>query len=225
MTPLSDTELAYVLAAQHALSGYQILCRHGGNFRSPSRSVTALDDLMDAAVATLTKLFGASDATRLVDATIGSDESLLWHINESRETGLCTCCVPPRAMSRWSENHEWEHDDDETYAEVAHVHVDLISRDCDGTYRHHHTTRIASLTFDQPHPDASDLWRKMARAHAPLDLAGDDHGEIHVEAGRIHWSCTSDEGGASGELRLCHDAHCAHDQSESRDLTAERAGY
>lgn len=145
-----------------------------------------------------------------------------------RQTAECTCCVPARPISRdipvvdeqpdfENARIEWAHDDDEHLAVVAHIHVDTVARDCDGTWPHAHTYWPADFLDRAPvtaaaRVDGTDLvefWNRVATFTLPFWMHHDV--TIKIRDGRAEWSETTDEGGAAGEMRLCHSPYCAED--------------
>ncbi len=149
---------------------------------------------------------------------------MTYFTHDNRESLLCTGCQPPRPIIRESDQHEWQHLDDDTYAEVFHIHESSSSRDCDGRYDRGSVTRPNSYR-DIPE-DRDATWRKAANACFP------SHAECKVEVAdmgngllRMHYRQPTDEGFEAGELLGCDDPYCAYDASEFRDHTAERAGY
>lgn len=155
-----------------------------------------------------------------------------------RQTGLCTCCEKPRAAHRdlpvtetdgclhpdWDALVEWGHDDDNTFADMRHIHIDTQSRDCDGRYDRSHIHTPGKPWRDDDPGDFQQLWRTTAHWTLPI---GHWHeaAEIKVEEGRISWWLRTDEGGESGVMVACEQDHCAHDAATFRDHTAEAAGY
>jgi hypothetical protein len=147
---------------------------------------------------------------------------------------LCTCCEPARPMWRRFPDEEWMHTDDETYAEVFHVHEHSASRDCDGPHETFTTSRIRSLRWtaeelswkSPPEPDADDLWRKLCRLsvpfHAPgtISITDNDDGTL-----TMFWSRPTEEGFHGETLVGCKDPDCAHDNDSQYDQFAEQAGY
>lgn len=153
--------------------------------------------------------------------------------------GLCCCCPEPRLSVLFGPTtEEWMHVDDETYAEMRHVHVDSSSRDCDGLYDRGDVYRIPSIrpealrpAYLGGEPSFDDLWMYLLR-HEPrmapglrLQILGDftdGRGAVGTVA---TWNCPTDEGGEGGDMRVCDDPYCAHDERTFRDHTAEAAGY
>lgn len=155
-----------------------------------------------------------------------------------RERAHCTCCEPPRPVQRdipyivedgslghcehpdWDSNEEWGHDDTGHYAEMAHIHVGQSSTDCDGRTTSGRTVRIPDYRdCDNVH----DLWQTVARFTLPTGHW--QSASIEVEEGLIRWSERTDEGGTSGEMRLCSSPNCAHDGRHFQDHAAEAMGY
>ena len=126
------------------------------------------------------------------------------------------------------------HTDDETYAEVFHVHEATASRDCDGPFERYSTYRIpmlrwlpGELDFKRPAtPDADDLWVKLCRLSIPLHttveikVTENDDGTMTMT-----WGHATDEGFRSQTLTGCKDPDCAHDDDSQRDHYAEAMGY
>lgn len=136
---------------------------------------------------------------------------------------LCTCCYPGRPMIQPEPKGEWAHADDDTYAEVFHVHSDGESTDCDGRYSRSSVLRINTFNERAGVEDKSDLWR-----HA-IESAMTTHGRCTVQIdGEEHTAEINenhDEGYRATSLRGCTDPGCAYDDSEFRDHRAEAAGY
>lgn len=153
------------------------------------------------------------------------------------EVGSCTCGHDPRDAYRFSAKDEWAHVDDDTYAEMRHVHVASMSRDCDGWYERSSTLTIGSVIPAALRPEWRrrsptddlvafyDLWTYVARNMPPLAHGDDQKTTIEITSNVVRWSRNTDEGGESGEAYVCDDPGCAHDDATQRDHTAERAGY
>jgi hypothetical protein len=165
------------------------------------------------------------------------------------QTGLCTCCEEPRPIHRtigmvsdadtinpeyaapsfvpdWDSNQEWEHDDDAMLAETVHVHKDSTSSCCDG--RFDHSVVILPTHFDVGRADTMDslrFWWGVIERSIPSHVDEGYVANIEIRSDSVRWNRPHDEGGESGELRLCRDVYCAHDESTQRDHRAEAAGY
>lgn len=136
----------------------------------------------------------------------------------------CTGCQPPRLIIRESPQHEWQHVDDETYAEVFHIHESNWSRDCDGRYDRTSITRPNS--YREIPEDAAATWRKAASANFPSHAACKvEVEELDNGLLRMTWSRSTEEGFDAGEMHGCNDPECAYDERTFRDHTAEAAGY
>jgi hypothetical protein len=148
----------------------------------------------------------------------------------------CTCCDEERMAIRWgAANEEWMHLDDETYAEMRHLHVDSSSSDCDGRYTRGHVVRLNTGIADwalhpvpksepQPTPTWHDLVTYMFRHEAGI-WSGPTTIEMDPYAGYMRWHTTTDEGGCAGEVRVCDDPGCAYEDAIYRDHRAESMGY
>lgn len=148
----------------------------------------------------------------------------------------CTCCNPARPMRLYSPDGEWCHVDDETYAEVFHVHASTSSADCDGPHASEHTYQITSMRWtpeelshkSPPEPDAFDLWNKLCRfapafhneCEVEVTANGTDDGTFTLRTGH-----RTDEGFHSEQLVGCKDPYCAHAGESQRDRFAEQMGY
>jgi hypothetical protein len=161
-------------------------------------------------------------------------------------TGVCTCCDQraeaerehrseprPRHVFRYGgDNEEWGHLDDQTFAEVRHVHIDTGSRDCDSTYGGSHITRLNNAPCDwaicpgpngaSRTPDMHDLWNYLCGS-LPSYSSGPT--KIEVEDGQMRWHTDTDEGYYGGHARICSESWCAYDSDTFSDSTAESMNY
>lgn len=177
-----------------------------------------------------------------------ADPADLHNCTKGEVSALCTCHAPARPMKVYDPsdpNSEWAHVDDETYAEVFHVHEHSSSRDCDGPHESSTTLQIPSLIWHDhelsyksshcstcsqpipPTPDAHDLWNKLCRLAVPfhregvlVNVSGNDDGTL-----TLTWGGQTDEGFDSGALIGCKDPYCTHDDDTNRDVFAERMNY
>lgn len=135
----------------------------------------------------------------------------------------CTCCREPRPMRQEAPGEEWAHVNDETYAEVFHVHTESESTDCDGRYHREDVLRINTYNECAGVEDKTDLWRHTVEgaiatySMCTVEINGEDR---TAEVCERH-----DEGYRNTSLRGCSDPSCAYTDSEFRDFSAEAAGY
>lgn len=156
----------------------------------------------------------------------------------------CTCCENPRMVYRFGfDNDEWGHVDDETYAEVRHLHTESSSSDCDGRYSNARVTRLnsgiakwalrpsrAMIGCENEEPTWHDLVTFCFEQTAgiwggPTTIEVDASGDSNDGVPYMRWHTVTDEGGASGQVRVCNDPWCAYDDDEQRDHRAESMGY
>lgn len=150
----------------------------------------------------------------------------------------CTCCAEPRMVYRFGfHNDEWGHVDDETYAEVRHIHIDSSSSDCDGRYTRGNVTRLNTIRPEALRPDylsGDPTWHDLVTYvfrttptiwSGPTTIEVDATGDSNDGIPYLRWSTITDEGGVAGEARACDDPGCAYEDDEYRDHRAESMGY
>jgi hypothetical protein len=178
-----------------------------------------------------------------------TDEQLFPHLAVSALTGvitgiparldvaMCTCGHEPRLAYRFGGHvNEWAHVDDETFAEMRHIHVGTRSQDCDGARDYSRTLTIGSVLPEalrpgylrftpEQRPDFHDLWVYAVRHLPPIAFGAGEQTIITITEGSVRWTRSTDEAGDAGEAQVCHLHYCAHDSDTQRDHTAEREGY
>ena len=148
----------------------------------------------------------------------------------------CTCCTEPRPICRF-DNNKWAHTNNKTHTKVRHLHTESSSSDYNGRYSQAHTTRLnsgiapwalrpsrAMVGRENDEPTWSDLVNYCFKQTAGI-WGGRTSIEIDTDEGYMRWNTVTDEGGSSGQVRVCDDPWCAYDDDEQRDYRAESMGY